>query len=90
MDCKSTPSANPINKGEFGDPYSSGEDKRSDKRKEIEEDGIFSSVFSYNQNTKPTPKKQKATSRIFTLGFGYANNEFVKQVVASRDRLYGK
>ena len=46
MDCKSMPSANPVNKGEFGITIDDDQDNRIDKRKEFEEEGYFSSCFS--------------------------------------------
>lgn len=65
LDCKSTPSANPLNKGELG--VSKG--KRSAKRKDIEDDGYFSSCFSYNKNTVPTSNEQNSAAKIFVCDF---------------------
>lgn len=65
LDCKSTPAAMPINKGELGVSRQPGEDTRSAKRKDIEDDGYFSACFSYNRNTVPTPTKQKCKARIY-------------------------
>lgn len=69
MDCKSTPSPTPFNKGELGVSKGKKEDKRSAKRKDIEDDGYFSSCFSYNKNTIPTPDTQDTNSRIFVCDF---------------------
>jgi hypothetical protein len=50
MDCKGTPSNYPQNKGELGVAFIDGsQDKRSAKRKDIEDDGFFSACFSYNR-----------------------------------------
>jgi transcriptional regulator with XRE-family HTH domain len=55
MDCKSVPAAAPVNRGELGQPY--GEpDRRSAKRRDIEDDGYFSACFSYNRNALPPEK----------------------------------
>lgn len=69
LDCKSTPSTTPINKGELGVAKKNGEDKRSAKRKDIEDDEYFSSCFSYNKNTVPTPEDQGSESKIFVCNF---------------------
>lgn len=84
MDCKSTPSASPLNKGELGKALGeTGPDLRSAKRKDIEEDGYFSACFSYNSNTVPTPKAQVATAQILTCNFNDSYKdvfvEFVRQ-----------
>ncbi|HEX5152122.1 MAG TPA: BsaWI family type II restriction enzyme [Parafilimonas sp.] len=90
MDCKATPSKHPINKGELGDVYDAAKDKRSNKRKEFEEEGYFSACFSFNLNTKPTPHSQKATARIFAMKFSSLNDEFIRMTVRERDRFYGE
>ncbi len=69
MDCKSTPAEEPVNRGELGAPLADGADKRSAKRKDIEDDGYFSACFSYNQRTQPTPPNQPARGRIYVCDF---------------------
>lgn len=70
MDCKSSPSPTPINRGELGPAKPiDGIDRRSAKRKDIEDDGYFSACFSYNRNTVPTPDEQDATGRIINCDF---------------------
>ena len=71
MDCKSTPAARPVNRGELGvvRTDADGPDPRSAKRKDIEEDGYFSACFSYNRNTKPTPASQATRARIYVCDF---------------------
>lgn len=89
MDCKSSPSARPENKGELGDvKVENGTDKRSAKRKDIEDDAFFSACFSYNHNTKPTPTKQKSNARIFLCDFNKPDSDtFYNFICASWDRF---
>lgn len=83
MDCKSMPSAHPINRGELGAamPTTGNRDTRSAKRKDIEEDGYFSACFSYNKNTVPTPDTQGAAARIYSCDFSDPNDEFTAFLV---------
>lgn len=90
MDCKATPSKQPANKGELGNIFDTDSDKRTDKRKEFEEEGYFSACFSFNSNTKPTPVNQKATARIFRMKFLNPNDEFTRMTIRERDRFYGE
>lgn len=69
LDCKSTPSMTPYNKGELGVALGDTEDRRSAKRKDVEEDGYFSACFSYNANTIPTPNAQLAAARVEVCNF---------------------
>lgn len=81
MDCKSTPSSRPVNRGELG----AVDGRRSAKRKDIEDDGWFSACFSYNSNTKPTPRGNKVKARIHVCDFRDPNDAFVKDIVSFRD-----
>jgi transcriptional regulator with XRE-family HTH domain len=90
MDCKSSPSSSPINKGEFGIVIGAKSDKRGDKRKEFEEEGYYSGCFSFNANTGPTPAGQKATSRIFVTSFRTADDAFSREAIKARDQLFGR
>lgn len=84
LDCKSTPSVNPLNKGELGAAKKSDEDRRSAKRKDIEDDGYFSSCFSYNKNTIPTPINQESKARILVCNFnGVHQDPFYNFIVES-------
>ena len=74
MDAKSTPSATPINRGEFG--QAENRQDISEKRKDIEEHGHFSACFSYNTNTVPTPENYQTLSRIFTCTFQNPDDAF--------------
>jgi transcriptional regulator with XRE-family HTH domain len=82
MDCKSTPSNTPINRGELGS--ASGE--RSDKRKDIEVKGVFSACFSYNSRTEPT-SDENAIARIYNIDCKSSEDEFVKHVVSAWERI---
>jgi hypothetical protein len=89
MDCKSSPSALPINRGELGVARGTAEtDRRSAKRKDIEDDGYFSACFSYNRNTIPTPDNQDAAARIITCDFADSRDDsFVRFIRAEWRRF---
>ena len=88
MDCKSTPSVKPVNRGELGKVFDgTGSDQRSAKRKDIEDDGFFSACFSYNKNTKPTPTAYAAKARIVVCDFSDPDDEFTRFIVQERKRI---
>jgi transcriptional regulator with XRE-family HTH domain len=88
MDCKSTPSPQPTNAGELGAVYSGqGVDRRSAKRKDIENDGFFSSCFSYNKNTKPTPTTYTSSTRVVACDFSDPDDAFTNFLIAERARV---
>jgi hypothetical protein len=88
MDCKSTPSVNPRNRGELGDIYSGhGSDDRSAKRKDIEDDGFFSACFSYNRNTKPTPETYKSKAKVISCDFSNPEDAFTRFIIKERKRI---
>lgn len=88
MDCKSMPSPRPDNRGELGAVFSGhGADGRSAKRKDIEDDGFFSSCFSYNRNTLPTPQGYRARGRVVVCDFSDQNDAFSAFVIAERERV---
>ena len=76
MDCKSGPAEEPLNKGELGVSLGSGRDRRSAKRKDIEDDGYFSACFSYNTRTRPTPTSQDCKARIHVCDFKCPDDSF--------------
>lgn len=77
MDCKSFPSTQPVNLGEFGDAAGS---QPSDKRRDFEVNGHFSACFSYNQNTMPT-NDETAAARIYVCDFTDPNDQFSQFLV---------
>lgn len=72
MDCKSTPGANPVNRGELG----AVDERRSAKRKDIEDEGYFTGCFSYNRHTQPSPAALPAERRIYVCDFANPDDEF--------------
>ncbi|MES2671127.1 MAG: helix-turn-helix domain-containing protein [Pseudomonadota bacterium] len=89
MDCKSGPSAKPVNRGELGKTFDgSGVDTRSAKRKDIEDDGYFSACFSYNQNTKQTPEGyQTAAAKVVSCNFKNPEDAFLEFILTAREAL---
>ncbi|WP_440958460.1 helix-turn-helix domain-containing protein [Oceanicaulis sp. LC35] len=89
MDCKSTPSAQPKNRGELGKPYKgSGPDSRSAKRRDIEDDAYFSACFSYNRNTAPTPADfVDAKAKVRVCDFSNPEDAFLEFIVSESDRF---
>lgn len=87
MDCKATPDADPTNRGELGRPTGSGRGRVSAKRKDVEDDRLFSACFSYNTNTIPTPKAHNAAARIYVLDFDDPDDDFVTFIVAEWERI---
>lgn len=73
MDCKSTPCAFPINRGELG---AVAGDRRSAKRKDIEDEGYFTGCFSYNRNTQPSVPSMADERRVFVCDFSTPNDAF--------------
>ncbi|WP_182141959.1 helix-turn-helix domain-containing protein [Schaalia sp. JY-X169] len=83
MDCKSTPAARPVNKGELG----LVQGRRSAKRKDFEDDGSFSACFSYNGNTLPSLDPDKVAAPIVVCDFSDPDDAFVEHVVAAWKRF---
>lgn len=84
MDCKSTPSATPTNRGELGNAEG---DRRSAKRKDIEDEGYFSGCFSYNKNTASSGKKIPPERTIYVCDFRDPNDAF-SQFIIQRWRAF--
>jgi hypothetical protein len=84
MDCKSMPGERPVNRGELGVPFRRDADKRSAKRKDIEKDGYFSACFSYNANTIPTTRGQKAKAKIYVGDFTNPDDAFSRFILKGR------
>ncbi|NWN87282.1 MAG: helix-turn-helix transcriptional regulator [Micrococcaceae bacterium] len=86
MDCKATPAARPFNKGELGETQDSGK-KVSSKRLDIERERAFDAVFSYNTNTRPTPRGANVSARIYVCGFQDPDDPFSRYLIRKwRDR----
>lgn len=81
MDCKSSPSALPINRGELGSADASPVDRRSAKRKDIEDDGFFSSCFSYNQRTAASDPQREMLAKIYVCDFTNCDDAFGRFIV---------
>ena len=88
MDCKSTPSATPTNRGELGSLLEDAEDLRSAKRKDFEVDGFFSACFSYNSRTRPTPEHQRGVAaRVYVCDFANPDDNFSRFILAEWERF---
>lgn len=84
MDCKSTPSERPVNKGELG---AAEGNKVSAKRKDFEENGYFSACFSYNQNTIPSPDPEAVVAPVIVCDFSDPDDAFVEHTVAAWEKF---
>lgn len=77
MDCKSTPGAHPVNRGELG-----GVDgDRSAKRKDIEDEGYFTGCFSYNTNTRPSLENLPVERRVHVCDFSNPDDAFSRFIL---------
>ena len=94
LDGKDTPSPKPINKGEYGPSmvYDSTTKKwkGSDKRRDIEVDGLFSAVFSFNTRTIESPLLTTAGSRIVRIDFTNSNDKFSRYLLGAKARILKK
>lgn len=77
MDCKSTPSKHPVNRGELGKLG----DSRSAKRKDIEDEGYFTGCFSYNLNTIPSPFSLADEQSIYVCNFTNPDDDFSRFIL---------
>lgn len=77
MDCKSTPSPKPMNRGELGD----ADGRRSAKRKDIEDEGFFTGCFSYNLNTQPSSKNRPSERCVHLCDFSNVDDAFSRFIV---------
>ena len=77
LDCKSTPSPLPTNRGELG-PV---EGRRSEKRLDIEDNGYFTGCFSYNRNTIPSPDTLPPERRVFVCDFQNPDDAFSSFII---------
>lgn len=77
MDCKSMPSSNPINRGELGRI----DDRRSAKRKDIEDEGYFTGCFSYNKHTQQSPDSLQSDRRVYVCNFTNPDDAFSRFIL---------
>mgnify|MGYP001418020732 CR=1 FL=1 len=77
MDCKSTPSAHPVNRGELGDVA----ERRSAKRKDIEDEGYFTGCFSYNKHTQPSLDTLPDERRVYVCDFANPDDVFSRFIL---------
>lgn len=77
MDCKSTPSARPVNRGELGNVA----ERRSAKRKDIEDEGYFTGCFSYNRHTQASPSTLPAERRVYVCDFANPDDVFSRFIL---------
>jgi transcriptional regulator with XRE-family HTH domain len=84
MDCKSSPGENPVNYGELGETE---KDKRSAKRKDIEDEGYFTGCFSYNKNTEPSPTSLPEDKRIYVCDFKSPSDAFSSFILKRWEKI---
>ena len=80
LDCKSTPSELPQNRGELGPPRSQ-RGRVSAKRRDTEDEGYFTGCFSYNSNTIPSAETLPPERRIHVCDFRNANDDFSRFII---------
>lgn len=80
MDCKASPSENPINRGEYGQPGTASTEA-SQKRADIEEHRKFGAAFSFNLRTVPTPDGGHYAARIHNIDFTDPDDAFAQHVI---------
>ncbi len=85
MDCKSTPSARPRNRGELG----AAGGNRSAKRMDIENEGYFTGCFSYNRNTIPSGNELSPERRIYVCDFKDPNDAFSQFIIQQWQKRLG-
>jgi len=77
MDCKSMPSASPVNRGELGRI----DGRRSAKRKDIEDEGYFTGCFSYNSHTLPSPETLPVERQVHVCNFSNPDDAFSRFIL---------
>lgn len=85
MDCKSTPAAVPVNRGELG----RADGQRSAKRKDIEDEGYFTGCFSYNTRTEPSSDALPAERRVYVCDFVNPDDAFSQFIFSYWKRKLG-
>ena len=77
MDCKSSPSPRPHNRGELGQANGA----RNAKRRDIEDEGYFTGCFSYNTNTVPSDTNLPPERQIQVCDFTDPNDAFSRFII---------
>jgi hypothetical protein len=89
LDTKDTPGPRPVNKGEYGPALiyenQAGRSKGSEKRKDIEEKGLFSAVFSFNARTIESPPRTKSGCRIIRVDFSNPDDELSRFILQAKE-----
>ena len=85
MDVKSYPGRAPSVDGEYKANWNGvGEDGRNAKRSDVEDNGVFSGVFSFNRNTIPTHSRYvQPGNRIFSINWSNQNDELLQFIIAN-------
>ena len=85
MDVKSYPGRAPSVDGEYKQNWNEvGDDNRNAKRSDVEDQGVFSGVFSFNTNTIPThPDYETPGNRIYSIDWGNSNDELFQFIISN-------
>lgn len=83
LDVKTYPPRDLTNRGELGTP-----EKPSDKRRYLEDEGLFSACYSNNQRTVPSGDRTSSGRKIYRLTLQKAWDQFCADAVAERDRHF--
>ncbi len=91
LDSKDTLAPNPVNKGEYGRSLVYDEEnatwKGSEKRRDIEVNGAFSAVFSFNARTIESPAATPSGHRIVRVSFVNPDDPFSRFILDAKERL---
>jgi hypothetical protein len=91
LDSKDSPDPSPVNKGEYGRLLVYDEKikdwKGSEKRKDIEVNGVFSAVFSFNARTLESPATTPSSCRIVRANFANPEDEFSRFILETKAKL---
>ncbi len=83
LDVKTYPPRELVNRGELGTP-----ERPSDKRRYLEEQGLFSACYSYNLRTVPSAGKVPSGCRIYRLTFRREVDQLCVDALAERTKRF--
>ena len=83
LDVKTYPPRDLTNRGELGTPL-----KPSDKRGYIEQEGLFSACYSYNQRTFPSADHTTSGRKVYRLTFQKAWDQLCEDAVAEMEKRF--